>query len=143
MADPIEEHIRKAQEEGKFDDLPGSGKPLNLEDNPHEDPDWRLAYHMLRTSGFTLPWIAERQEIETELEKARSALRSAWDWRKSAQGNSYHVVEESWDHAVSVFRKKVDGLNKKIFHYNLQTPSLNFQMRLIDVEKEIESVKHS
>ncbi|MEA3440806.1 MAG: DUF1992 domain-containing protein [Chloroflexota bacterium] len=53
----IEEHIRRAMEEGKFDDLPGKGKPLRLDHNPHEDPQWRTAYRMLRNSGFTLPWI--------------------------------------------------------------------------------------
>ncbi len=58
----IEDHIRRAIEEGKFDDLPGKGKPLKLEDDPFVDPEWRLAHHMLRCSGFSLPWIERRQE---------------------------------------------------------------------------------
>jgi len=55
-----EEQIRRAIEEGKFDNLPGKGKPLNLEQNPFEDPEWRLANHVLITSGFSLPWIEKR-----------------------------------------------------------------------------------
>lgn len=35
----IEELIQKAIAEGKFDDLPGQGKPLNLEDDALVDLD--------------------------------------------------------------------------------------------------------
>ena len=52
-----EDQIRRAMEEGKFDDLPGEGKPLRLENDPFEDPEWRMAHHVLRNGGFTLPWI--------------------------------------------------------------------------------------
>ena len=30
----IEEHIRRAIEEGSFEDLPGKGQPLHLYENP-------------------------------------------------------------------------------------------------------------
>ena len=46
----------------------GKGKPLRLEDDSLEDPEWRMAYHMLREGGFSLPWIELRQEIVTTLE---------------------------------------------------------------------------
>lgn len=86
----IEEHIRQAMQAGKFDDLPGKGKPLRMEENPHEDEAWRLAYHLLREGGFSLPWIETIKEIETDIEKARTALRRAWNgarlhWSKSSQ----------------------------------------------------------
>ena len=67
-----EEQIRRAIEEGKFDNLPGKGKPLHLDQNPFEDPDWRLANHVLKTSGFSLPWIEKRNEIEALIQTARS-----------------------------------------------------------------------
>ena len=57
----IDEHIRKAQQEGKFDDLPGKGKPLKLEDDPHADPAWQLAFRMLKEAGYSLPWIEESE----------------------------------------------------------------------------------
>ncbi len=31
----VEEKIRAAMEAGAFNNLPGKGKPLNLEENPH------------------------------------------------------------------------------------------------------------
>jgi len=38
---PIDEIIRRAIEEGQFDDLPGKGKPLRLDEDPNSDPAWR------------------------------------------------------------------------------------------------------
>ena len=75
----IEEHLRKAIEEGKFDNLPGKGKPLHLnESNPHADPEWELAYHIIKEGGYSLPWIETIREIETDIESSRLDLHSAW-----------------------------------------------------------------
>lgn len=73
----IDEIIRQAMEEGKFDDLPGKGKPLNLDQDPHEDPDWRVAHHMLKSAGFSLPWIERLKEIQVEIDQARQVLEQA------------------------------------------------------------------
>ena len=62
----IEELIQRAIQEGKFSDLPGKGKPLRLDENPHADPDWQLAYHLLKENSFSLPWLELRQELEIE-----------------------------------------------------------------------------
>ena len=139
----IDDRIRKAIEDGKFDDLPGKGKPLNLDDNPHADPDWQLAHHMLKTSGYTLPWIAARQEIDAQIEAARTALARAWEWRqRSLQSNRpYADVEAEWRRAVRSFDGQVEKINQKIFDYNLQTPSEKFQLLKLSAEKEIDAVK--
>ena len=81
----IEDRIRRAQEEGLFDNLSGKGKPFRLDQNPHEDPDWSLAYHMLRSSGYTLPWIEELREIESELGKVREAINDVRKWRSASR----------------------------------------------------------
>jgi DnaJ family protein C protein 28 len=139
----IEDEIRKAVEAGKFDDLPGKGKPLNLDNNPHADPEWQLAHHMLKTSGYTLPWIAARQEIDAQIEAARLALKRAWEWRqRSLQGNRpYAEVEAEWQRAWRAFEGEVEKINKKIFGYNLQTPSEKFQLLKLNAAKEMDAVK--
>jgi DnaJ family protein C protein 28 len=139
----IDDHIQKAINEGKFDDLPGKGKPLNLDDNPHTDPDWRLAHHMLKSSGYTLPWIAARQEIEAQIEAARLGLGRAWEWRQRAlqSGQPYAQVQAEWGRAVRAFEGQVEKINQKIFDYNLQTPSEKFQLLKINAEKELDAVK--
>jgi DnaJ homolog subfamily C member 28 len=138
----IEEHIRRAMEEGKFDDLPGKGKPLRLDENPHEDPEWRLAYRMLRESGFSLPWIETIREIEAEVEKARSGLGNAWAWRQAAisENQPYGFVQGEWERALEVFREQVVRLNKRIRDYNLEVPVERFQRPLLRFEREVEAV---
>ena len=139
----IEDHIRKALEDGKFDDLPGKGKPLNLDDNPYADPEWQLAHHMLKSSGYTLPWIAARQEIDAQVETARATLVRAWEYReRSLQSGQPHAqVEAEWQRAGKAFEAQVEKINKKIFDYNLQTPSEKFQLMKINAQKELEAVK--
>jgi hypothetical protein len=136
----IEESIRRAIQEGKFKDLPGEGKPLRLDDNPYENPEWRLAHHILRSSGFTLPWIERRREIESELETARAALRRAKAWIETevSQTSSSKDAEAVWQRAVADFHRAVEGVNKKILAYNLEAPSEQFHLRIINTEAELQ-----
>ena len=55
----IDQQIEEAQRSGKFDNLPGKGKPLKLNENPFQDPALDAAYTLLKDNDFTLPWIAE------------------------------------------------------------------------------------
>jgi DnaJ family protein C protein 28 len=137
----IEEQIRRAVEEGKFNDLPGKGKPLNLDENPFESPEWRLAYRALRNAGYSLPWIENRREIEEGLENARQALTRTWNWRRdNSQRERAAVVEAEWNRAVEVFRGQIAALNKRILSYNLEVPSDRFQRGLLNAEREIISI---
>ena len=45
-----EERIREAQKEGAFDNLPGKGKPLTLQDVSMVPEDLRMSYHILRNA---------------------------------------------------------------------------------------------
>lgn len=139
----IEEHLKKAMAEGKFDNLPGKGKPLHLdESNPHADPEWELAYKMLKDSGYSLPWIEEIREIEGEIEVARKDLQLAWELRQEApsgsQAGSYSAAE--WNRALSSFKEKLTVLNKRIRDYNLQVPNARFQRPGLNLEREIEKI---
>jgi DnaJ family protein C protein 28 len=138
----LDEQIRRAIEDGEFDNLPGKGKPLDLIQNPHEDPGWRMAYQMLRSSGHTLPWIETRQEIETEYESAQKSLTRSWDWRRSAldQNQPYAMVEDEWQRALTTFKEIVADLNKRIFNYNLEVPSDQLKRRSINLDRAIEKI---
>jgi DnaJ family protein C protein 28 len=140
---PIDEIIRRAIEEGKFDGLPGKGKPLHLDENPHLDPAWRAAYHLLKSSGYSLPWIETLREIESDLATARADLARVWKWRVSARENPANALdaEAEWQRAVLSFREQVHDLNRRIRDYNLVTPSDQFQRIAIDADREIELVK--
>ena len=47
-----EQKIQEALQNGEFDRLPGVGKPLVMEDLSHLPPEARMAYTILKNSGF-------------------------------------------------------------------------------------------
>lgn len=135
----IEEHIRRAMEQGKFDDLPGTGKPLNLHENPLENPDWRLAHHILQNCGFTLPWIETYREIEKELDNASQSLSRTWAWRQASQSGEETAdeVEFEWQLAVKRFHQQITALNERISSYNMGVPVEIFQKPILNADREI------
>lgn len=58
-----EERIREAMERGEFENLPGAGKPLLLEDDSMVPADLRLAYKILKNAGCIPPELELRKEI--------------------------------------------------------------------------------
>ena len=59
----VEEKIRETQRNGEFDDLPGRGKPLYLEDDSHIPEDLRIAYKVLKNADCLPPEILDKKEI--------------------------------------------------------------------------------
>lgn len=57
-----ERHIRDAQKAGEFDDLPGSGEPLMLDDDSHVAPELRAGYRLLKNAGCLPPELHQRRE---------------------------------------------------------------------------------
>ncbi len=51
----VEERIRQAQAKGAFDDLPGAGRPLVLDDDPLAPEELRVAWRLLRGAGLVGP----------------------------------------------------------------------------------------
>ena len=58
-----ERRIEEAQAQGLFDNLPGQGKPLELEDTSHVPEELRMAYKILSNAGCLPPELAERKEL--------------------------------------------------------------------------------
>ena len=61
----IESRIKKAQDQGAFENLPGIGKPLHLEDDRHIPEDLRMAYKVLKNADCLPPEVQLRKEIRT------------------------------------------------------------------------------
>ncbi len=135
----IDDQIRKPINDGKFDDLPGKGKPLNLDENPHVDPDWRLAHHMLQKQRLHPAVDRGAPGDRGSRSRPRAALWRAWEWhgRALAGGQPASQVEAEWRRAQQVFAEQVEKINQKIFDYNLQTPSEKFQLMKLNAGKEI------
>jgi hypothetical protein len=60
-----EERILEAQRRGEFDNLPGHGRPLQLDDDSHVPEDLRLAYKVLKNADCLPPELELKKEIVT------------------------------------------------------------------------------
>lgn len=56
--------IEEAMLEGKFDDLPGKGKPLPLDEEWFAPPELRPAIRLLKSAGVLPDWMERAREIE-------------------------------------------------------------------------------
>ena len=111
-----ERKIEEAMAEGVFDNLPGAGRPMPLDDDPFEDPSLRMAHRLLKNHGIAPAWIEESKEIESAVE----ALRA--EWRR------YRDPER--------IRQRARELNYRIASFNLKTPAGLCQKLPLDLERE-------
>ncbi len=59
----VEDRIRRAQEKGEFNNLPGAGKPLDLEDDRTVPEELRLAHKILKNADCLPPELELKREI--------------------------------------------------------------------------------
>ena len=139
----VEERLQAALAEGKFADLPGKGKPLNLEEDPLADPALWMARHILRNSGMSLPWVEERRRIEKLCAEAAAELARASSMYGACASAEHpgSVAESRWQEAMADYRERVSALNNRIRTYNLSVPHVRFQRCLIEAEREIARVR--
>lgn len=69
-----ERHILDAQRQGEFDNLPGSGQPLMLDDDSHVPAELRAGYRMLKNAGCLPPELEQRKEA-VELAQLLDSVR--------------------------------------------------------------------
>lgn len=61
----VEERIKQAQRKGSFNNLPGSGMPLRLENDSHIPEELRIAHKILKNADMLPPEIELRNEIRS------------------------------------------------------------------------------
>ncbi len=82
LEDLAEERIRTAMAQGDFDDLPGQGRPLALDDDALVPAEMRLAYRVLKNAGY----IPEELELRREIADVEAILA------RTLEGDDRHVV---------------------------------------------------
>ncbi|MDR7002566.1 DUF1992 domain-containing protein [Neobacillus niacini] len=60
-----EDRIKKAYKDGEFDNLPGYGKPLPIDDLAGVPEELRMAYKLLKNAGYTEEEGHLRRELTT------------------------------------------------------------------------------
>jgi hypothetical protein len=144
----VEQKIRAAQAEGKFDNLRGQGRPLTLDEDPFEDPAWQLANDLLKEGGFRPDWLEEDVALREKLAQARAALARTRDWRAAelellgarddadAKRQRAWVAGE-WERALARFRDSLAQVNAGIATLNLKVPHVRLQRMRLSVDDEL------
>jgi DnaJ family protein C protein 28 len=143
----IDQQIREAEEQGKFDDLPGKGQPLDLSPNPYAQ-DREMAFKVLKNAGYAPEWIEQDKAIRGRLERARTTLTRNWEWRVARLGElagrsdswseaERRRVKASWQRAIGAFGEETEAINSEIADLNLKVPSARFQRLKVDAANEI------
>lgn len=77
-----ERHILDAQQKGEFDNLPGSGEPLLLDDDSHVPEELRAGYRLLKNAGCLPPELEYRKEAVMLIDLLNSVQRDHPDFQQ-------------------------------------------------------------
>lgn len=94
-------------EDGQFENLPGKGKPLNLDTNPHADPADDTLYRILSKNGCAPEWVELNKEIRSKVSKWRVALKKAW----TSKCDGDH---EKWIECSEALQMQLRDINDKV-----------------------------
>lgn len=68
-----ENRILEAMEKGEFDNLYGQGQPIDLNEDAHIPPEYRMAYKILKNSGHDVTDAELLEQIQSLKEEAKTA----------------------------------------------------------------------
>jgi DnaJ family protein C protein 28 len=146
--DYIEEQIRQAQERGEFDNLPGFGKPLRLEDNPYEG-DRAMGYHLLKSNDMAPQEIELLKEIRSEYARIEAKLKRLCQQgqqlrqrRVAPFPSEKRAFNRSVEKAAGEYERVLRTLNKKILTLNLIVPPVMHQ-NMYNVEQLVQRFRDS
>jgi hypothetical protein len=108
-----EERIREAIERGEFDDLPGKGKPLDLEDDSHLPPDLRMAYKILKNADCLPPELELRKEIRTT-EDLLAGIQDTQEKYKQMKKLNYLIMKLNMTRRTSVTMEENQRYYEKV-----------------------------
>ncbi|XP_050893037.1 uncharacterized protein LOC127098473 [Lathyrus oleraceus] len=125
----VEQRIWHSMEEGQFENLPGKGKPLKLDTNPHADPAEDTLYRILSKNGCAPEWVELNKEIRSRISQWRVSLKKAW-------ANKCSGDQSMWVESSEALKSQLKEINDKVFRYNLIVP-FGRQMSGLKWEKEL------
>ena len=98
----VDQMIREAQRRGEFDNLPGAGKPLHLEDNPF-GAEWQSAFRMAKNAGAAPLWV----QLDKEIGEDTAALQAMLE--RTARYLQAHAARATPPPAAANLSTEPDG----------------------------------
>ena len=88
-----EQRITEALKKGVFNNLPGAGKPLCLDDDSQVPESLRVGYRMLKNAGYLPPELQIRKEI--------AGLRQLMDTLEPNDRDSINVAQKRLNYLLA------------------------------------------
>ncbi len=143
-SDLVEEILSEARARGDFDNLPGKGKPLRLDDD-HYAGDKALAYRILKNNDIAPPEIERGREIDAEqaraeelletLRRRRNALLGGKATPAAAARRMYNLVRDTTE---AQYRDLLRAINSKTLSLNILAPAA-LHRRLVPIEARMQA----
>ncbi|HVU13704.1 MAG TPA: DUF1992 domain-containing protein [Phototrophicaceae bacterium] len=143
----IDEQIQDAMRKGQFDNLPGAGKPLKLDNDAHTPEHLRMAHKLLKDNDLAPDWMTQGQEIDAAREHLIVSIRRAAREHQGAlndadrTGGDRAPLEQRWRAAVESLRAAAKKHNSQVLSYNLKVPQGVTHKRHFDFEAELGKYK--
>ena len=116
----VDQMIREAQRRGDFDNLPGTGKPLDLEDNVFAG-DMAGAFRVAKNANAAPLWVQLEKEIGEEKDALEAYLERTARYLGEMKGTERLRAAER-ARARGIYMKRVGEMNRKILEYNVIRP---------------------
>lgn len=117
-----EQKIEEAIQEGQFDQLPGKGKPLNLDEDWAIPPEWRSAVRLLKNANVLPDWMESSKIIE----QARTHCKNCWQRAENEYPRKKELptdVFERWFEAsLQAYEQAMRQVNDLILRFNYSAP---------------------
>lgn len=145
----VEDRIREAAENGAFADLPGAGKPIDLDQSDNLAGDNALGYRMLRKANMLPAWLDLAKDIERrwqELDRldARHETLVAHfartgDWERGAP--LIAAARNAYETAARALRREQDRFNMDAPGIALERPGIWVEYHLERLDRRVAAVR--
>ena len=147
--DLMEDLIEDGRRRGLFEDLPGAGRPLDLEHNLYEGSN-ALANRLMKHNDIRPAWLTHRIDVSERIDAFREEMRRTWERYRAAfeqaQGVAHRpALSIGWDDACRGWLATIEKLNKEIESYNLKRPRGQpelFKLRLDDELRRVDAPRY-
>ena len=106
----IEKRIQEALDRGDFDDLPGRGKPMQIEDDSGVPEDLRLAYKVLKNADCLPPELELKKEIR-QMEDLLESIPDEKEKYRQIKKINYKIMR------LNIMGKKSPLLDEREIYY--------------------------
>lgn len=137
-----ERKIKEAMDAGEFDELPGRGQPVNLEEDPLTPPEQRVANRILKNSRALPEWIQFENDIRREvagIDSTRERGLRAVRFARNAP-----TRERAAERLRSDYREQLSLVNTLVLKYNMNAPmAAQRPFRLYKVAQELAALEEA